>query len=134
MEQWKYRENGYTGRMCCYCERNSGGVYLLFVYDIMGTEFIEIRFAKTRNIFYFCVCTAEASNWNNNFVLTLCSLQMVYEWELYRLTVLHDHSLPLFAHTKNSDGLSLSKLIAAVLTKKKCFPQICWHVSGNKKK
>lgn len=84
----------------------------------MGSEFTEIKFTKTRKIFYFCVGTAEASNWNNNFVLTLCSLQMVYEWELYRLAVLHDHSLPLFAHTKNGDGLSLSKLIAAVLTKK----------------
>lgn len=95
----------------------------LFVYDIVGTEFTEIKFIKTRKIFYFCVCTAEASNWNNNFVLTLCSLQMVYEWELYRLTLLHDHSLPLFVHTKNGDGLSSSKLIAAVLTKKNVFPK-----------
>lgn len=42
------------------------------------------------------------------------------------------HSLCLYTQ-KNGDGLSLSKLIAAVLTKKKCFPQICWHVGSNKK-
>lgn len=110
--------NGCAGRICCYCDRNSEGVYLLFVYDIMRIEFTEIKFTKTRKLFYFCICTAEASNSNNNFVLTLYNLQTVYEWELYRLPVLHEHSLPLFAHTKNGDGLSLSKLIAAVLTKK----------------
>lgn len=110
--------NGCAGRMCCYCDRNSEGVYLLLVYDIMRIEFIEIKFTKTRKLFYFCICTAEASNSNNNFVLTLYNLQTVYEWELYRLPVLHEHSLPLFVHTKNGDGLSLSKLIAAVLTKK----------------
>lgn len=113
--------SGCAGRICCYCDRNSECVYLLFVYNIMTTEFTDIRFIKTRKIFYFCICTAEASNSNNNFVLTLNSLQMVYEWELYRLPVLREHSLPLFVHTKNGDGLSLSKLIAAVLMKK-MFP------------
>lgn len=113
--------NDYTDKIRFYCDRNSEGVYLLFVYDIMSTEFAEIRFTKTRKVFYFCICTAEASNSNNNFVLTLYSLQMFYEWELYRLPLLHEHSLPLFVHTKNGDGLSLSKLIAAVLTKKNVF-------------
>jgi len=118
VKQWKYIVNGYAGRICCYCDRNSESVYLLFVYYIIRTEFTEIKFTKTRKIFYFCICTAEASNLNNNFVLTLYSLKIVYEWELYRLPVLHEDSLPLFVLTKNGDGLSLSKLIAAVLTNK----------------
>lgn len=100
VEQWKYTVSGCAGRICCHCDRNSESVYLLFVYNIMTTEFTEIKFIKTRKVFYFCICTAQASNSNNNFILTLNSLQMVYEWELHRLPVLHEHSLPLFVHTK----------------------------------
>lgn len=50
------------------------------------------------------------------------------------LPALFVHKCMKTTSAQHGDGLSLSKLIAAVLTGKKCFPQMCWHVGNTNKK
>lgn len=105
-------------RVSCHSDSESEALSII-LYDIMKTESIAMKFTKTKKVFYFSFWNAETSNSNKNFVLTLYSLQNgLWIGIIQCLIALHEYSLSLFVYTKNGDGLSLSKLIAAVLTEK----------------